>query len=665
MQNKNLKFKIIFFLILFFGIFGLAENSKAIVFPGSDWQKATPESQGVNSVYLNNALSYFKSQSNDGAGTDEMVIVRNGYVIWEGPKARTASHVIYSVTKTFTSSILGVLIQNGKIGSVEDLATKYLPEADDQYSAYSIMKLKHLASMTSGYDSASGDCWSLFLNKNFSQYDQCVQGYTNPGASLFNPGTAFKYHDPAVHLLGKILTKQAGISLKQYFQEKIAGPLGISNWNWTDYGTKNFGSAGNIVFNNPAGTPGGISQQGGVSMRPIDFARYGLLYLNRGNWNGQQILNSAWVDQATINQVPLSLANVSGFNAANYAGRYGFLWWTNGIKSNGSRPWPSAPPKTYAAHGAGRNYNFIIPEWNMVIARMAPWDYKSQSLATNNDTVWEGFFNRLASGVGSLPPAGYSKTHDLISMHFDHANDPDDALAAAANRSVYGELGITSFLVVSGATGINGNIYVTASEPVMDTVWGSGQWLNAHSNWNSAVQTAANRWENTLNAGGDIWIAEGGQSDFSADVVREIKKRQSGLDTAGRIHLIQHGAWNEDHTTSEDLSYVKSYTDYRRIDDGNEDNDTADLRQPESAWFIETVKKNSKYGAGWRAAFDYYMPRQWSSQSMIDFSDTVELLYILDIPKSQVGNINDFANEFLVESSDTTPPAAPSGLKVN
>lgn len=397
-MDKIKKLKFLFISILFFGLSG---NAQAMVFPGADWQTATPASQGVDQAALQNALNYFQSQTNYGVGIGEMVIVRNGYVIWEGSQARTANHILYSATKTFTTTILGKLIQNGNIGSVDDPAVNYLPTLDDQYPVYSGITFRQMASMTSGYDGVYGgslyDCWDEREHGNYAAYDQCVANYTTPGPPLSNPGTAFKYHDPNVHMLGKILTQRAGMPLKQYFQENIAGPIGITSFNWTDYGVKNFGSAGNIIFNNPAGTPGGLSQQGGVSIRPIDLARYGLLYLNRGNWNGQQILDASWVDQATINQVSNSL----GYIAYDRRGRFGFMWWTNGIGPSGQRPWPAAPAKTFTAIGASQNYCFVIPEWNMVIVRMAPPEEQT-NMGSNVDTIMDGFFNRLAAGVSEI-----------------------------------------------------------------------------------------------------------------------------------------------------------------------------------------------------------------------------------------------------------------------
>jgi CubicO group peptidase (beta-lactamase class C family) len=212
-----------------------------------------------------------------------------------------------------------------------------------------------------------------------------------PLPPLFAPGSSYKYHDPAVHLLGYILTQVAGESLKSIFKRKIADPIGMTNWDWTDYGIKD-----KIVFNNPSGIYGG-----GILITAKELARFGLLYLNRGDWDGKRLIDPNWVNQATSTQVPVSMKT----KYFDLTGRYGFMWWTNGHRMNGDGdgclPWPSAPPMTYAAHGAGRNFCFVIPEWNMVIVRM---DNSFRIARTKQDKLWNRFFRILAQGIYMCNP---------------------------------------------------------------------------------------------------------------------------------------------------------------------------------------------------------------------------------------------------------------------
>ncbi len=233
---------------------------------------------------------------------------------------------------------------------------------------------------------------------------------------------------------------------------------------------------------------------------------------------------------------------------------------------------------------------------------------------------------------------------DLISLHYDHAPDRDDAHASAAGREVAIDLEFTPW-VIGGAYGAdNARSYRSETEPIMDAIWGPSNWVNADADWDGAVRRTADRWQRTLNGCGDIWIAEGGQSDLSADVVRTLKNRMPNLDTERRIHLVQHSNWNEEKALDADLAYVKANTDYIRISDGNGGgNGTAGFNDRNYDGPFIAAALNGPNAAGWRAAFDYYPPRS----ERLDFSDTVELMEILDIGTDRVSDIQDFVDMFM------------------
>jgi CubicO group peptidase (beta-lactamase class C family) len=369
-------------------ISSVAAGAEEMVFPDKEWEQATPESQEVDSSILNQAIDYLHANSG-GVGAAEAVIVRNGYIIWKGSDAESY-HFICSGTKTFTTTVLGLLIQDGIISSVDDRAVDYLPSLDDAYPQYADITFRHLASMTSGYDSIKGDSWRLYRQERYDEHYQCVLTYTTPGQPLFHPGKSFKYHDPAIHMLGYILTRVSGRTLRDIFGERIADPIGITRWNWPDYGTRE--GLNGVVLNNPAGTPY-AKVQGGIVITPMHLARYGHLYLNKGNWNGQQLIDASWIDEATTSQVPNNIDYIGGLDRR---GQFGFMWWTNGTGPDGKRPWPSAPPGSYTLHGAGRNFCFVIPEWDMVLVRMSPM---SKSPMSNDDHVWNEFFKRLSTAL--------------------------------------------------------------------------------------------------------------------------------------------------------------------------------------------------------------------------------------------------------------------------
>lgn len=232
----------------------------------------------------------------------------------------------------------------------------------------------------------------------------------------------------------------------------------------------------------------------------------------------------------------------------------------------------------------------------------------------------------------------FNQSRDLIALHYDHAPDPDDGHAAAAAFVVQDRMGL-AVQVVGGTHGVySAGRYVPASESLMNSIWGQN-WLDAHNNRSSSVSQSATRWAGTLAAGGDIWIAEGGPSDFTAAVVRIIQQNYPEFQTRNRIHLVQHSIWNEDHALREDLNFVRSNTNYIKIADGNELNSTADFRG-DSQSFVNRARA-SQYRHVWNVAFDYLSPSE-----KLDFSDTVELMYILGIGPSQIANADGFADRF-------------------
>lgn len=205
---------------------------------------------------------------------------------------------------------------------------------------------------------------------------------------------------------------------------------------------------------------------------------------------------------------------------------------------------------------------------------------------------------------------------DLIALHYDHAPDLDDGQSAAADRTILQtEFGHDWFVArtvpVSGAYGKNRKQFNKKSDKVMDAVFGPDEWIAADDDWDKAVDAVYKRWTATLAAGGDVWVKEGGQSDLTAHVVRIIQASHKDIDTAARIHVVQHSNWNEKQTTDADLAYVTKHTGYTRIKDANR---YLNKRGGDEA-FEKAALAHPAFGPSWTAAFDYYPPSQ-----RLDFS---------------------------------------------
>jgi len=255
----------------------------------------------------------------------------------------------------------------------------------------------------------------------------------------------------------------------------------------------------------------------------------------------------------------------------------------------------------------------------------------------------------LANSVEINPTVGRLKTNDLLALHYDNCPDKDDGHAIPAGKSIVEKFGINNVMVVNGTCGDSiKNRFNPDSNAVARASWGS-EYLDAHGNNNNAVWDATNRWASTLSNGADVWVAEGGQSDFTADVVRRIEANYSGINLKN-IHVIQHSAgataYNEAFTNPNNLSYLRNKTSYQTIPTGNAGNNgSADLNE-QSQFFVVTARA-SRFSVEWNAGFNYLKPdcAIRTENCKLDFSDTVELLYIVD--DRQTKTVNDFANNYL------------------
>jgi len=305
-------------------------------FPEKNW--APPPAAGViPPAKVQEALNSLKSVvgKEGNAGT---MIIQNGYVLSAGDTV-SKKDIVWSCTKSFTSTCLGLLWDDGRC-SPDDLASKYLPGLAKDYPA---VTLKQLATFTSG----------LRLEKLS----------LDPGPPDYPPGTAFHYSMQS-DLLAYILTKIAGEPLSELFKRRIADPIGMdpAGWEWKSVNTRD-----GLAVNGGAGMP-----ENGMHMSAENLARFGWLYANGGNWNGKQLISKKYIDYATV---PLVDANMPLFDPKGWykplPGRYGLNWWTNGTDAEGKRLWPSAPASSFAAQGNKNNICIIVPEWKLVLVRTA------------------------------------------------------------------------------------------------------------------------------------------------------------------------------------------------------------------------------------------------------------------------------------------------------
>ncbi|MBC8873420.1 MAG: serine hydrolase [Planctomycetes bacterium] len=342
----------------------LAMEAGTAVFPGEHWEDATPASQNVDPDKLQAAVRHIEEHSGSN-GIARLVIVRNGRMIWKGPEADTRQRV-WSVTKAFTSTAHGLLIEDGRC-TLETLAKDFDPALAEHYPK---VTLRHLATMTSGIDGVGGSY----------DYDDRRRGDQNalvdPLPPFFAPGTKYMYWDEATQHYGFVLTKIAGQPLQEYLERRVLDPIGMTRFHWNVDGT---GKVPNWT--------------GGIEISASDLARFGHLFLHQGKWDGKQLVPAEWVREATRVQVPASIPDALPTSDRKGAGMYGYHWWPNGIKPDGERKWPDAPITAYARSGYNNNDLFVIPPWNMVIVRLG--------LDQREDEITGAEYNQFLKLVGA------------------------------------------------------------------------------------------------------------------------------------------------------------------------------------------------------------------------------------------------------------------------
>ena len=336
----------------------------ATVYPGQSWARATPAQANVDSVALASALDYLAGHCGEN-GLTETLVVRYGRVIWAGDSIRKV-HDIWSCTKSFTSALAGMLVEEGKI-DLDDTVSGTVPELRQHYPTATY---RHFLTMTSGYNAVGRSRWA-------EDSEDWSRTPFRPAPPLFAPGTAFAYWDEAYIMLGRALTLAAGTSLENYAAERLMSPLGIKRWTWwsetaTADGTPlNFGGTG-------------------LKLSAADQARFGLLFLNAGRWRDRQLLPADYVARATSVQVSpgVPVADTDRRNVVG-PGRYGLGWWV-------IEPAAGVPTRAFYTSGLNHNVCLVIPAWDMVVVRAGT----DGNPAAGKHAVYTELVRKLADAIG-------------------------------------------------------------------------------------------------------------------------------------------------------------------------------------------------------------------------------------------------------------------------
>lgn len=288
--------------------------------------RSAPSSQGVGARGIHDFLDAVHVAP--GVEMHSMMLLRHGHVVAEGwwaPYSPERTHLLYSLSKSFTSTALGLAVAEGLVG-LDDTVLSHFPELDGEITdpRSRRMRVRHVAAMASGHTAET-----IMRASELDSVD-LVRGFLLIAPDE-EPGSVFAYNQPCTFAIAAIIQRAAGMTLTEYLRPRLFDPLGISSVGW---------------FADNRGRELGFS---GLHATTDAIAKLGQLYLQRGEWHGTQILSAEWVDEATRTQV----ANPHEENV-DWSQGYGFQFW---MARHG-----------YRGDGAYGQFCVVLPEQDAVLA---------------------------------------------------------------------------------------------------------------------------------------------------------------------------------------------------------------------------------------------------------------------------------------------------------
>jgi CubicO group peptidase (beta-lactamase class C family) len=316
------------------------------------WQTAAPADVGLNESPLSAVVE--RIQDKRYQNVDSLLIVKDGKLAFEAyfdgyewdydspefkgeaiqyrPETR---HNLASVTKSVTSILVGIALDQGKIQSVDEKMFAFFPKHAHLNNAQKdTITLKHLLTMSSGLawngtevplSDLQNDIVQLFIVD-----DPVAHILSKPIVNT--PGLTFHYSSGDTNVVGEIIQAATGQRMDIFAEKYLFAPLGISDYAWEFIND-------DMVF-----------ASGDLQLRPRDMAKLGQLYLNGGVWEGKRIVSEAWIAEST--QKHMTLSTTSG---------YGYLWWLDTYRVG------STAVDAFSAEGWGGQRIIVIPDWEMIV----------------------------------------------------------------------------------------------------------------------------------------------------------------------------------------------------------------------------------------------------------------------------------------------------------
>jgi CubicO group peptidase (beta-lactamase class C family) len=371
-HNCKAKYAMVFTLLV---LLVLSACTKSVQ-QSSSLPRSTPEAENISSQSI---IDFLDAVGESGQELHSFMILRHGKVVAEGwwdPYKADLKHTLYSTSKSFTSTAIG-FAESEKLLSLDDKVISFFPDnlPDTVSDKLESMTIKNLLTMSAGQDPEP--TFSLLLpSKNWTGAFLSAP-VPNP------PGTVFLYNSAATYMLSAIISKLTGETLLNYLKPRLFDPLQIEGMDWEV-------------------DPEGINTGGwGLRLKTEDMAKFGQLYLQKGIWNGEQLLPKGWVEEATtkkIDQAP-ELSEEEKADSDWLQG-YCYKFWRSRNNS-------------YRADGAFGQYILVLPEKDVVIAITANasdmqkelnlvWDYILPGISDEDIEPDNDIYNELLTKIKDL-----------------------------------------------------------------------------------------------------------------------------------------------------------------------------------------------------------------------------------------------------------------------
>lgn len=331
-------------------------------------ERALPETEGIPCLLLKNMMERWDRQLCHVHG---YMILRHGKVVAEAyrhPYSSQNRRLVHSVSKTLTAAAIGFAVQEGRL-SLEDRVVSFFPngtEGKNSGEYLGSMTIRHLLTMTAGHDRDS-------IGQMFAYGREMWRAFLDMPV-VYPPGTRFTYDSGATYLLSKILTVVTGELLQEYLEKRLFAPLGMKGVKWDEQDGVNTGGWG-------------------ACLTLEEMARLGQFFLQKGMWNGKQLLSEEWMTQACAKHIETAEANVCRDWKAGY----------------GYQMWRCQRENTCRADGAFGQFVLILPEKDMTAVIWSEDAYSQEML----DSFWEEVYDRTADEVFAVDGAAFAEYQKL------------------------------------------------------------------------------------------------------------------------------------------------------------------------------------------------------------------------------------------------------------